>query len=122
MRVCQAARRLRVRRDTLEEPARFVPRADVFLRFGRSFTGAFDRERGAEVSEDSSGFTCAGGVVTLGSSPRPSILPRPKATLTMAPYHLNIDSAVSSHSAAGVAIGVRVAVRASRGPVPSATC
>jgi hypothetical protein len=107
--------------DTLDERARLVPRGDVFLRFGRSVAGAFDRERGAELAEDSSGFTGAEGAVTLGSSLRPSSRPRPKATLTMAPYHLNIDSAVSSHSAAGVAIGVRSAVRASRGAGPSAT-
>jgi len=71
--------------------------------------------------EDSSGFTGAEGAIIRCASLRSSIGPRPNANLTMAPYHLNMDSAVSSHSAAGVAIGVRSAVAASRGAVPWAT-
>src|SRR5688500_7175066 len=63
---------------------------------------------GAEVREDSSGFTGADGASNPCASPRPSIRPRPKANLNMTPYHLSTESAVSSDSAAGAAIGVRL--------------
>ena len=136
-------------RDLLEERAPFFPRDAVFLRFGRSFTGAVGtecnatagegsagvsdagagdaielcasplpfippREYGAELAEDSSGFTGAEGAIILCASLRPFIRPRPKANLTMTPYHLNMESAVSSHSVAGVPV--------SRGAVTSAKC
>jgi hypothetical protein len=74
------------------------------------------REDGAELRDDcSSSFTGGGGAIDPWASPRPSIRPTPKANLNMAPYHLNMESAVSSHSAAGVTIGMRAALAASRG-------
>ena len=73
-------------------------------------------------AEDSSGSTGAEVAIILCASLRSAIRPRPKANLTIAPYHRNMDSAVSSHSAAGVAIGVRSAVPASWGAVPSVAC
>jgi hypothetical protein len=130
--MAQAARRPRVMLDTLAERPflpRFFPRGDVFLRFGRSFVRA-GRECDAKSGDvpsigftgASMGFTGAGGAIILCASLRPFIGSSPKANLTMAPYHLNIDSAVPSHNVAGVAIPVRSAVPASRGAVPSTTC
>jgi hypothetical protein len=131
--MAQAARRPRVMLDILAERPflpRFLPRGDVFLRFGRSFTRVLGREGGAKSGDDASigftgasrGFIGAGGAIIFCASLRPFIGSSPKANLTMAPYHLNIDSAVPSHNVAGVAIRVRSAVPASRGAVPSATC
>jgi hypothetical protein len=78
-------------------------------------------ESGAELREDcSSGFIGARGAINPCASPRLSIRPKLKANLTMAPYHFNTDSAASSHSVAGVAIGVQSTVPVSRGAVTSA--
>jgi len=132
--MAQAARRPRVMLDTLAERVpffpRFFPRGGVFLRFGRSFTRVLGREGEAKSGDDASigftgvsiGFTGAGGAIIPCASLRPFIGSSPKANRTMAPYHLNIDSAVPSHNVAGVAIAVRSAVPASRGAVPAATC
>ena len=78
-------------------------------------------ESGAELREDcSSGFTGARRAISSCASPRRSIRPKPKVKLTMAPYHFNTDLEASSHSVAGVAIGVRSTVSVSRGAVTSA--
>jgi hypothetical protein len=76
---------------------------------------------GAEFKVDSWGFASADGAI-LCVLMRPSIPPRPKANLTMAPYHFNMESAVSSHSAAGVGIAVGSAVSVSRSDVPDSRC
>jgi hypothetical protein len=107
----QAARRRRLTPDALDERERLLATDGDFLRFRRNSTGAAaGGDCGGATGDDSACSICGagGGVTRPRGSRRLFTLPRPKASLNIAPYQSTTASAACIH---GCGTPVRTVVR-----------